>query len=155
MLAAVPHRMFPYAKDGFMGYENPSGSEPLNHAELWGGQERDLERLQDLLDGAVEQLRMAFESMDEAAAGGLQGQRLRAQFREDARRVVTCLQFHDIASQMIANMRGRAELLEVAALAAAPGAMVEARSRLLADALHLSKSRPEVDFDRCGDVNPF
>ncbi|MBI3529285.1 MAG: hypothetical protein HY067_15110 [Betaproteobacteria bacterium] len=155
MFAAVPHRMFPYVKESFMGPEEAEGTEPLAHAELWGGLERDLERLQGLLDGAVEQLRRSFTSMSEAMNSDPAGERLRERFCDEADRVITCLQFHDVASQMISNMRGRAELLEIAALTAAPGAMAEARSRLLAEALQLSKRRPDVDCDRSGDVDLF
>jgi hypothetical protein len=155
MFAAIPHRMFPHAIERFMGPEEASGTEPLGHAELWVGLECDLDRLQGMLDAAMEQLRLSFTSMSEAMNSDPAGERLRERFRADVDRVVTCLQFHDIASPMIASMRARAELLEIAALSAAPRAMVEARSRLLREALQVSKRHVDANSGGSGDVNPF
>lgn len=155
MLAALPPRMFPDMKERFMGQEDTSANAPLSHAELWGGMERDLERLQGVIDGAVEELTRSFSGMLEASAKETDAGRLREKLGVEARRAITCLQFHDLASQMIANLRGRAELLEMAALAAAPGSLVEERSRLLTDALRLTRSRPGTDADKSGDVELF
>ncbi|HVY06620.1 MAG TPA: hypothetical protein VHB46_11650 [Burkholderiales bacterium] len=156
MFAAVPHRMFPWAERELMGQKLSAGNEPAAHAELWGGLERDLERLQILLDGATEELSRSFCAMSDTLAGIAPDEDARKRVRVEADRVVTCLQFHDVASQIISNLRGRAELLEMAALAATPDSMVDARSRLLADALRLTKSRPDIDFDKkSGDVDLF
>lgn len=152
MFDAISRRTFPRVKERFMGPKEAKGAEPAAHAGLRGGLERDLERLQGLLDAAVEQLRHSLTSMNDAMNADPAGEQLREGVRADVDRVVTSLQFHDLASQMISNMRGRAQLLETAALTAAPG---EARSRLLAEALQLSKRSPDAVCDRRGDVDLF
>ncbi len=129
--------------------------EPPAHAELWGGLDRDLERLQGVLDHAAEQLGHSFTSLSNSVNSDLAADPLRARFRDEVGNVITSLQFHDAASQMIMNMRARAILLEAAALTGTPGEMLEVRSRLLEEALHLSNGRPAAHSDRNGEVELF
>jgi hypothetical protein len=122
----------PYQKEHRMGREHEPAHPVPPHPELWGGLERDLGRLQGLMDGAVE--RMA----------------------EDVRLVLTCLQFHDIATQMITNMRSRSALLELAALVAVPGEAAAEHARLLEQASQLSRRCPDDSWnDQGGDVELF
>lgn len=138
-----------------MTFEQAQACEPCAHAELRGGLGRELESLQRLLDTAVEQLVRSFTSMNEAMSADPARERLREQFRGDVDQVITSLQFHDVAAQMISNLRARMELLELAALSAASGPLFDDRSRLLTEALRLSKRRPDVDCGRRGDVDLF
>lgn len=156
MFAAIRDRTSPHRKEGFMGREGTIDGAPREHAELWGGLERDLGRLQGLLDSAVERLNAAFERIGEAAAALPAGNEINVRISEDARRVVTCLQFHDIASQLIGSMCNRAALLEMAALVVAPGAVADEHARLLTQALQLTHQPPGgARIDVGGEVDLF
>lgn len=131
-------------------------SETPVHPDLWGGLERDLDRLQGLMDQAVEQLRDAFGQM----ATGIEASGLSPEQRElvdgHVRRMTTCLQFHDIASQMLSNLRSRAALLELAALVAAPGMAADQHARLLEQAARLAGRCPDDNWNvQGGDVELF
>jgi hypothetical protein len=124
--------------------------------ELWGGLERDLGRLQSLMDQAMAQLRDAFEiisvRLDAAGLPVSEHELVMAQVR----RVLTGFQFHDIASQMIASMRDRAALLELAALVAAPADTADGHALLLARAAHLTQRCPGDSWsEQGGDVELF
>lgn len=125
-----------------MGRHEGASSETLVHPEWWGGLERDLGRLQALLDFAVAQMRASLHALSLNAAVGLEEETARARFRDDVDRAIASLQLHDLAFQIIADLRARAEMLETAALSAAPDAMAQAHSRLLADALRGTDTVP-------------
>jgi len=126
------------------------------HPELWGGLERDLARLQGLLDGAVEKVRDAFARVAATVDTGAATAEERHRIGGDVRIIMTSLQFHDIASQMIANMRSRAALLELAALVAAPGEVADEHARLLNEAARLAERCPDDAWsDQGGDIELF
>lgn len=145
----------PYQKEDRMGREHLTASPMQAHPELWGGLERDLGRLQALMDAAVERMREAFARIGTAVADGAAVEASRDQVAQDVRQVLTCLQFHDIATQMITNMRSRSALLELAALAVAPGTVVAERERLLKEAARLTQRCPDPWSDQGGDVELF
>ncbi len=136
-------------------FEDEAPHTPV-HPDLWGGLERDLGRLQGLMDQAVEQLRDAFGKV----AAGIEASGLAPEQREliagQVRRMTTGLQFHDIASQMLANMRARAALLELAALVAVPGMAADQHARLLEQAARLTGGCPDDNWNvQGGDVELF
>jgi hypothetical protein len=126
------------------------------HPELWGGLERDLGRLQALMDQAMEQLRDAFGRISEQLDAGQVPAPERERMAAQINRILVSFQFHDIASQMMANMRSRAALLELAALVAVPGQAADEHARLLEQAAHLTKRCPDENWnDQGGDVELF
>lgn len=126
------------------------------HPELWGGLERDLGRLQGLMDGAVEQMRDAFSRVAAAAEAGSIPPDVRERIATEIRILLTSLQFHDIASQMIANMRSRSALLELAALVAVPGDVADEHARVLGEAARLAVRCPDENSnDQAGDIELF
>jgi hypothetical protein len=141
--------LFSQAKEVIMGRHEGASSESLVHPEWWGGLERDLSRLQALLDFAVGQLRSSLDAMSLNAAVGLAQEAARARFRDDVDRALASLQLYDLASRIIADLRARAEMLETAARSAAPDAMAQAHSRLLSDALRDTDTAPD------GNNRPF
>lgn len=142
----------PYQKEVRMGREHLTASPMQAHPELWGGLERDLGRLQALMDAAVERMREAFARIGEAVGGDA----TRDTVAQDVRQVLTCLQFHDIATQMITNMRSRSALLELAALAVTPGEAAAEHARLLEEAARLTRRCPDDAWsDQGGDVELF
>jgi len=146
----------PYQKEHRMGREHEPAHPVPPHPELWGGLERDLGRLQGLMDGAVERMRDAFARIAAGVEAGPDDAGARAQVAEDVRLVLTCLQFHDIATQMITNMRSRSALLELAALVAVPGEAAAEHARLLEQASQLSRRCPDDSWnDQGGDVELF
>jgi hypothetical protein len=98
------------------------------------GLDHDLERLQVQLDFATGILRTALAAMRRTAEAGLAQEAARLHFREDADRAIASLHLHEVAAQMIADLRGRANA-ESGAPSSAPEAMAQARAQLLADAL--------------------
>ena len=106
----------------------------MDHPEWWGGLERDLERLQVLLDFATGLLRTSLTAMTRTAEQGLAQEAARLQFQDDANRAIASLHLHDVAAQMLADLRARAEL-ETGAPPSVPDAMARAHSHLLAEAL--------------------
>ena len=142
MAAAVPYRVPLQAKEKLMSqHESASSSGSMGRPEGWGGLERELERLQILLDFAIDQLRTSLTAMTLIAADGLAQEAARLQFQDDASRAIASLHLHDVAAQMIADLRARAEL-ETVALSSAPDAMVQAHSRLLTEALSGAETNP-------------
>lgn len=126
------------------------------HPELWGGLERDLDRLQGLMDGAVEQMRDAFSRIAAVVDSGPVPADARERISGEVRLILSSLQFHDIASQMIANMRSRSALLELAALVAVPAEVADEHARLLNEASRLAESCPDNSWnDQGGDVELF
>lgn len=126
------------------------------HPELRGGLDRDLGRLQGLMDGAVEQMRDAFARVVAVLDAGPVAEETRERIAKEAGRILTCLQFHDIASQMIANMRSRSALLELAALVAVPANAAQEHARLLDQAARLAARCPDDSSnDQGGDVELF
>jgi len=146
----------PYQKEDRMGREQIAAPPVPAHPELWGGLERDLGRLQGLMDGAVERMRDAFSRIAAEVADDPASAESRGRVAEDVRLVLTCLQFHDIASQMITNMRSRSALLELAALVAVPAESAGQHARLLEEASQLSRRCPDDSWnDQGGDVELF
>lgn len=126
------------------------------HPELQGGLERDLGRLQGLLDDAVAQMRETFARVIELLDAGTVPGETNESMAKEVGLILTSLQFHDIASQMIANMRSRSALLELAALAGVPGNPTQEHGRLLDEALRLAGRCPDGNWtDQGGDVELF
>jgi hypothetical protein len=145
-------------KEGFMDRDRfPADAAPMPaHPELWGGLERDLSRLQGLMDQAVEQMRDAFSRISARVDAGQVPAAERELIGAEIRRILTSFQFHDIASQMIVNMRSRAALLELAALVAMPGQAADEHARLLEQAAQLTRRCPDENWnDQGGDVELF
>ena len=126
------------------------------HPELWGGLERDLCRLQGLMDQAVDQMRDAFGRISARMDARQVPDADREAIALEIRRILTSFQFHDIASQMIVNMRSRSALLELAALVAVPGLAADQHARLLEQAAKLARQCPDDNWnDQGGDVELF
>jgi hypothetical protein len=117
-----------------MSHHESAPSESMGRPQRWDGLDRDLERLQILLDFATGLLRTSLTAMTRAAEAGLVQDVVRLQFQDDANRAIASLHLHEVAAQMIADLRARADL-ETVALSSAPDAMAKAHSQLLTDAL--------------------
>lgn len=114
--------------------QQKSATSAMGHPESRDGFERDLERLQILLDFATGLLRTSLTAMARTAEEGLAQESARRQFQDDANRAIASLHLHEVAAQMIAALRGHTDL-ETSALSSVPDAMARAHSRLLAEAL--------------------
>ncbi len=137
-----------------MSHHESASSESMGRPEWWDGFERDLERLQILLDFATGLLRTSLTAMARIAEEGLAQEAARLQFQDDANRAIASLHLHDVAAQMIANLRGHAEL-ETGALPSVPDAMARAHSRLLAEALSdASDAETTAGAGRCHGSHP-
>jgi hypothetical protein len=126
--------MRPQAKEKLMSQHETATSEAMGRPQGWDGFERDLERLQILLDFATDLLRASLSAMTRTAGEGLLQESVRLQFQDDANRAIASLHLHEVAAQMIADLRARADL-QTPALSSVPDAMAQAHSQLLADAL--------------------
>lgn len=112
-----------------------------------GGLDRDLERLQVLLDFATGLLRTSLAAMTRTAEAGLAQGAAHRQFQEEANRALASLHLHDVAAQMLADLRTGGDF-EPDALPSVPDAMAQAHSRLLAEALSDAET-PNGGSGRC------
>lgn len=117
-----------------MSQHESASPDSMGRLEGRGGLERDLERLQVLLDFATGLLRTSLTAMTRTAEAGLAHEAAHKQFQEDASRALASLHLHDVAAQMLADLRTGGGL-ETEALPSMPDAMARAHSRLLAEAL--------------------
>jgi hypothetical protein len=117
-----------------MSHHESASSASMDRPQWWDGLDRELERLQILLDFATNLLRTSLTAMTRTAEEGLAQEAGRLQFQDDANRAIASLHLHEVAAQMIADLRARADL-ETAAISSVPEALAQAHSQLLADAL--------------------
>lgn len=117
-----------------MGQHESASSESMDRPHRRDAFERDLERLQILVDFATGLLRTSLTAMIRVAGEGLAGEAGRLQFQDHANRAIASLHLHDVAAQMIADLRGHTELA-TAGVPSVSDAMARAHSRLLAEAL--------------------
>jgi hypothetical protein len=135
-----------------MSHHETASSESMGRPEWWDGLDRDLERLQILLDFATGLLRTSLTAMTRKPEEGLAQEAGRLQFQDDANRAIASLHLHEVAAQMIADLRARADV-ETAARSLAPDAMAQAHSQLLADALSGADTTAGGP-DWCSDSRP-
>jgi hypothetical protein len=134
----------------------PEAGQTALRGDSGAGLDLDLEHLQEMMDNAVEQIRGAFTRMGEAVGPHGMDADVRGRIAEESRRVIASLQFHDIASQLIAKIRTRAALLELAARARPPDLVDGQSDGLLARVDKVVRHRPvAVEVDRRGDVDLF
>ncbi|MEO8005079.1 MAG: hypothetical protein ABI771_09255 [Betaproteobacteria bacterium] len=151
MAAAVPYRVHLQAKENPVSQQEFASSDSKGRPECWSGLERELERLQVLLDFATGLLRTSVTAMTRIAAEGLAQEAARLQFQDDANRAIASLHLHDVAAQMLADLRARAELETVGL--SVPDVMARAHSCLLAEALSDAETNTDQPA-RCPGSHP-